>query len=339
MIRGDDHKCGRGGCGREIGLIKSMLRFIRVSGLLLLLIANSSVKAYEIDLEAVSDSINSVTLDYSQQLEVKDLVIEKGGVKFLLDSGTLTLSSPVFGRVLGAAFVGNGRFLMVPPTPPRNNMLTKLCKDSIAAWEFKELAIFATDDLFVTLKAKQDISSLNRIGGEKQLLSDFTEYTQDEFEVSLASQILPELLQPNLPGSFRAKFKGSCGNMVFVFDPKEVEEISLYKQTTTTYDAFPELVSSFHSPEQYASSQWGPDHENKDLADSLVYDIDGKIWQSAKTDLTIKLSFISSAENLQSIHFSLFPDMMLETIQVKDGAGDSLYLAEAQEGSRNYCLS
>ena len=77
--------------------------------------------------------------------------------------------------------------------------------------------------------------------------------------------------------------------MVFIYDPKDVEEISLYRHTTTYAEIFPELICSFHSLHEYADSPWGPDHEDKDLIDSLEYSINGKIWQSAKSDMEVSL--------------------------------------------------
>jgi len=289
--------------------------------------------AYKYDLFALADSIKNTQVDLSRQADVKNLIIERGGARFVLGSGTLTLTRPVFGRVIAAVFVGKGQFTLVPPNSAEKFMLSKLCKDSVAAWDFKELVFFATDSLIENLEQQYTFRDLKQVGSQQNLLNSFGEYVESEFEETFSAHILPELLQSRSAGSFRARFKAPCGNLIFIYDPKEVEEVSLYKHTQTAGGAFPELISSFHSPEQYQQSQWGPDHENKDAIDSLEYDINGKIWQSAKTDLQIKLSFLPNQDDLQSLRFTIFPDLMEESIRITDENGDSLFWQKMKEES------
>jgi hypothetical protein len=289
------------------------------------LFLTTPVFAYKHDLFALADSIKNIQVDFSRQAEVKDLTIERGGVRFILESGTLTLTRPIYGRVIAAVFTGKGQFTLVPPNAAEKFMFSRLCKDSIANWDFKEMVFFATDSLLENLERQYTFGDLKQLGSQQNLLQAFGEYYENEFEETFSAYILPELLQNRSLGSFRARFKATCGNLIFTYDPKEVEEVSLYKHTQTASGAFPELISSFHSHDQYQQSQWGPDHEKKDPIDSLEYDINGKIWQSAKTDLQIKLSFLPNLDDLQSLRFDIFPDLMLETIRVTDENGDSLF--------------
>lgn len=289
--------------------------------------------ASSLELSAVADSLDQVQLDYNQRAEVQDLTFERGGAKFVLESGALTLSTPVFGKVIGAAFVGKGRFEMHLPNRAERYMFEKLCHDTMASWAFGELAIVATDSFVIELKNKFNFTPLEKANRGTDLLTALIDYTESKFEESFSAVVLPNLLNSQLPGQFRARFKSDCGSMIFIYDPNEVEEVSLYKHTTTSNDIYPELVSSFHSPEQYAESPWGPDHENKDLIDGLDYDISCKIWQSAKTDLEVRLSFVSQIDDLRAIRFSIFPDQMSETIHVTDMAGDSLFWEKLKKES------
>jgi hypothetical protein len=304
----------RWGTKRSLGLLITVWLLLTAPGF-----------AYKYDLFALADSIKNTQVDFSRQVDVKNLIIERGGARFVLGSGTLTLTRPICGRVIAAVFVGKGQFNLVPPNSAEKFMLSKLCKDSTASWDFKELAFFATDSLMENLEQQLTFGDLKRVGSQQNLLNNFGEYVESEFNETFSAQILPELLQNRSTGSFRARFGAPCGILIFTYDPKEVEEVSLYKHTQTANGTFPELISSFHSPDQYQQSQWGPDHENKDLIDSLEYDINGKIWQSAKTDLQIKLSFLTNLNDLQSLRFTIFPDLMLESIRITDENGDSLF--------------
>jgi len=290
--------------------------------------------AYKYDLFALADSIKNAQIDFSRQTDVKGLTIERGGARFVLGSGTLTLTRPICGRVIAAVFEGKGQFTLVPPNSAEKFMFSRLCKDSAAAWDFKELVFFTTDSLMESLEQQYTFGDLRQIGSQQNLLNSFGEYVESEFEETFSAHILPELLQSRSAGSFRARFKAPCGNLIFIYNPKEVEEVSLYKHTQTASGTFPELISSFHSPEQYQQSRWGPDHENKDLIDSLEYDINGKIWQSAKTDLQIKLSFLPNQDDLQSLRFRIFPDLMEESIRITDENGDSLFWQKIKKENR-----
>ncbi|GEM_PF-1020911 len=298
------------------------------------MLATVSGYAYEYDLSVLADSIRSVQVDLARQSEVKDLIIERGGATFALKSGTLTLAQPIKGRVLAAVFEGEGKFQMPLPNPGEKYMFSRLCKDSSANWDFKELVFFATDGLLDTLQQQYAFSDLKRTGSSRNLLGGFVDYVESEFEQTFASWVLPDLIQTTLPGRFFARFKGDCGNAIFVYDPKEIEEVRLYKVTQTSGRSVPELVSSVHLPEQYRESQWGPDHENKDLIDSLEYDINGKIWQSAKTDLEVSLSFIPNEDGVQVLGFNIFADLILDAIHVADENGDSLFWQKLKKEDR-----
>jgi hypothetical protein len=312
------------------------LRALRFAGLIAILWLPSLLlgSTYPLDLFAVADSIKMSPVDLSKQWEVSNLVIERGGARILLESGTLTLTQPVMGRRVAAVFEGQGRFEMSLPNSAEKYMFSRLCKDTVAAWEFKDLTFFATDGLLDTLQQKNSFADLKQIGSQQSRVDDLIGYYEGEFEQTFSSLILPDLIQSDLPGSFLARFKASCGNLVFVYDAKEIEEVKLYKHTQTGEESFPELIASCHSPEQYANSQWGPDHETKDVIDSLEYDINGKIWQSAKTDLSVGLSFVPNRDGVKALAFNIFPDLMLETIRVTDENGDSLFWQKIKKENR-----
>jgi hypothetical protein len=285
------------------------------------------------DLSAIADSVDNIKLDEARQTEVSGLTIERGGAKFILESGTLTLSTPVLGKSIGAFFSGKGRFEIIPPNSAEKYMFRKLCSDTAAFWEFKELAMIATDGTIAEFENKFQFGPSRKTTPGTDPLAAFVDYTKGELEESFSASVLSDLLQNQLPGQFRARFKADCGNLFFIYDPEEVEEITLIKSSSTANGIIAELVSSFHSPEQYAESHWGPDHENKDVIDSLDYEISSKIWQSAKVDLEVKLSFIARVDGLQAVRFQLFPDLMKETIRVANAAGDSLFWLKLKEES------
>lgn len=107
----------------------------------------------------------------------------------------------------------------------------------------------------------------------------------------------------------------------------------LYRHAHTADDRYPDLISSFHSPDQYAESVWGPDREEKDEIDSLSYFIDCKILQSTAVDVAVDLSFNALVDGLQVVKFDLYHDIIGETISVTDAAGHTLFWQKLKDES------
>jgi hypothetical protein len=301
------------------------------SSLLIFLALVSSLKAGTLDFASLVDSAERIEPDYSRQAGVKNLVIDRGGVKFVLSEGTITLSQTVLGRVIAATFEGKGKFEMDPPNSAERYMLARLCKDSTADWEFKKLTMFFTDSTARELGNEVSFSELGVERDQGDMLHDFVDYVNDEFKEAFGAKVVPDLIQPQLPGRFMANFKGPRGKMTFFFDPKDVEEISLYKQTQTSSISYPELICSFHSLNEYEGNPWGPDHEDKDLIDSLEYQIDVKIWQSGKLDAEINVAFLPTVDSLRSLSFWIYGNLNQNSVTVLDENGDSLYWDKLKE--------
>ncbi len=304
-------------------------RLLRVS--LLFLCLTSGAFAFDPDLPALADSLQSLNLDITRQARVSNLTIQRGGVEIILEDGLLLLAQPVAGRILAAGFTGQGRFLMKPPNSAEAYMLRRHCSDTTANWEFKELSLIFADSTATQLESALDFTPAVSIKGEQRQLAGFISHLENDFYLSFSALMLRDLLQPQFPGRLLARFNAPCGHCVFMYAPGDVEEIQLYKHVTSA--AYPDIISSFHSADQYAAGPWGPDRENKDLIDSLDYYIDCKIWQSAKCDLKVDLSFTSMVADLRVIDFSIFHDLMHESIRITDSRGDSLYSVKLKDES------
>lgn len=281
---------------------------------------------------ALADSIDAIEADLSLQTEVENLTISRGGAQFVLEEGTITLSEKIAGRHLGATFVGKGRYRMEPPNRVERFALAKLCKDSTADWEFKKAIFLFNDTTAAELLRQFQFTELGR--KEKQhhgLYDRFIRYIEKEFKSSFPAWLLPGLLQPQLPGSFYADFECKRGRFFFLYEPNEVEEVQLWRHTRTSDGFFPELVNSFHAPDQYARSRWGPEHEEKDLIDSLEYDLEADISQSSDVDISVKLTFLPTVDSLRSIYFQIYPELLQNSIVVRDLEGDTLYWDKLEE--------
>lgn len=281
--------------------------------------------AYERDLAELADSLRHLAPDPAATAGISNIKLVRGGISFTLESGTLALASPVAGRRLGAVFTGSAHVSFAPPNRAERYMFQRHCSDSVANWEVNEIGFVFTDSTIVELAAAVAAGTPATLTKGSGQLAGLIDYVEDDLDISFAAFLLTDLLQPARPGRFLARFPTPCGSGLIIVDPNEVEEVQFIRQSRTGEGAFPEVVSSFHLPEQYEGHRWGPDRENKDEIDSLDYRIDCKIWQSAKCDLIVDLAFTATVDSLRVLSFTLFDDLMQETIRVSDARGDSLY--------------
>ena len=84
---------------------------------------------------------------------------------------------------------------MTPPNSAEKFMFAKLCKDSVAAWDFKELVFFATDSLMEELEKQYTFGDLKQVGSQQDLLNSFGEYVENEFKETFSAVYSAELLQ------------------------------------------------------------------------------------------------------------------------------------------------
>ncbi|HEX2225100.1 MAG TPA: hypothetical protein VHN15_12935, partial [Thermoanaerobaculia bacterium] len=93
-----------------------------------------------------------------RRIPVRNLVLERDAFRFQLDSGALHLLGPVEGRTVGAVFVGQGSYRLLPATPHETRQLAlssgaglnegfEVLNDT-----FEDLLLLFTDDTLAELE-------------------------------------------------------------------------------------------------------------------------------------------------------------------------------------------
>ncbi len=288
---------------------------------------------FGVELAAIADSLDDLRIDFTKQYSTSNLTIERAGVRFTLGEGTVSFAQPVAGKVCGGVFLGKARLRITPPNSAERHMFYRHCSDSLADWEIKEVSFLFTDSTFEEIGGRAQPVAQPEIRGQARLLTGLLKNVRSDLQTSPAAILLPDLLQPQLPGRFVARFQTPCGHAILIVDDKEVEEILLLRAANPGSGAYPDVVGSWHAPHQYSESPWGPAYENKDLIDSLDYRIDCKIWPNSKCDLNVELAFESEIDSLSAITFSLFHDIDHKSMRIEDSRGDSLFWLKDDEES------
>lgn len=149
----------------------------------------------------LSDSLVDLRCDYAQQFRIIDYTIERGGVRFVLQEGTITLSSTVTGRSFGAVFTGKARFQLTPPNKAESYMFARHCGSASADWEISELVLLFADSTDAEIARAGEPLADGKRRNEDRLLAEFVKYIEKEFEQTFAALVLTDILQSHRAGT------------------------------------------------------------------------------------------------------------------------------------------
>jgi len=200
--------------------------FICVRLFLYLLVgAQASLKAADLA-NAPSEELLKVyaklrSLQSSDQGAVAENVVWKRDAgTFAFKDGRLSVAVPVEGKVLAAAFVGEGTFELNPPTAVDRHQIERFTKGEKLRDTFKEAVFFFTDGSFDELQKLVNIRSVADTQAAGKLLESTEKRYQEEFNGwwenrakgypvirNLAARMLADLTDPTSRGFFLADLK------------------------------------------------------------------------------------------------------------------------------------
>ncbi|HXE91727.1 MAG TPA: M1 family aminopeptidase [Terriglobales bacterium] len=96
--------------------------------------------------------LRSVGLDAARVYTVRDAVLDRDGVQFIFDDGTIAFTEAVDGRITGAFFEGDGEMLLSPPDQVERASLARFTGSPILTEKFSSAYLRFTDDVFRELQ-------------------------------------------------------------------------------------------------------------------------------------------------------------------------------------------
>lgn len=142
--------------------------------------------------------------------EVSNLVLKRDRVEMTF-SGTFYFTAPVEGKVIGAIFIGQGKFRSeVPPNEFEKTNVKRLLNLEVIESDFKTAVLRFTDDTF-------DIIGKNKADGNapEQIQKTATEFEGriiKETGANISARLAVSLLNGEKPGFFFANFDGGKMN-------------------------------------------------------------------------------------------------------------------------------
>ncbi len=166
--------------------------------------------------------------DPAQGAQVANLTITRGTGKIELERGTLWLAKPVSGRVVGAMFVGAGRFQFTAPTPIERGQLARLLGDSAVDSRLERVFFLFTDSTLAELGRSVKFAPLAAVSGASRLANDALAFIKPRDDESFSPELMLPLLNGNEDGAFYAHIDRTGTTPVMLqIDPLSAEPVRL----------------------------------------------------------------------------------------------------------------
>jgi hypothetical protein len=253
-------------------------------------------------------ALRNLTLG-SEAVSVTNLELKRDAGTFHLRSGTVCFVAPVQGKVTGAVFVGDGNFVLEPPSAVERNSLKLLTKESEFSENFSHLVLRFTDSTYEEIKkAGNAVSS----GCDAGLLKDSQNTMRHGHEMrdNLDARILADVLSPE-PGHLFVAFvhgKRYNGKELFVVDPHGAPEVGSEEVELMTYDENKfGIWTAFHStaaPQEHRGRVLRIEHQQ----------LETTIEKNAHLTGKATTTFVAHVNGLRAVPFDLFPTLRVQSV-------------------------
>lgn len=260
-------------------------------------------------------ALRNITLG-SEAVSVTNFDLKRDKGTFRLNSGTVCFVPPVNGMVTGAVFVGDGAFLLNPPTEIERKSLKYLTKEDEFSEKFERLVLRFTDSTYDEIKKAGTPAS----GGcDAGLLKDSQNTTRHKTKHNLEAELLGEVLSPEPRALFIAFIHGKH------YDDKEFYKLDPNRDSAhvefSTYDE--------NKWGDWASFNFTQAHPRGTVGSPLRiehHQLDTALEKNGALTGKATTTFVALRNGLRVVPFSLF-----HTLRVQSVTADGQPLSFIQE--------
>ncbi len=244
----------------------------------------------------------------SESVTVTDFKFHRDAATFVLHTGTVCFVPPVNGKVTGAVFIGDGKFVLAPTQESERKSLKLLSKNDEAEFteQFDRLVLRFTDNTYDEIKQGGKPSSAGCDAGP---LKDSQYVTRHKIKRNLEARLLQEILSSSPRGYFVAFISGKR------FESKELFEIE------TNHDSEQVRFISYnenHSGDWalFSFSQPPPPSSFGKPFSIEHHQIDATFEKSGHLDGKDTVTLISRRNGLRILPFDLFAPLRVQSVTV-----------------------
>ncbi|MGA8764097.1 MAG: M1 family aminopeptidase, partial [Candidatus Sulfotelmatobacter sp.] len=253
-------------------------------------------------------ALRNVTLS-GEAVTVTNFDLKRDAGTFHLHSGTVCFVTPVQGKVTGAVFVGDGNFVLTPPSEAERKSLKLLTKEDEFSEKFEHMVLRFTDSTYDEIRKA---GSQAAAGCDAGPLKDSQHAMRHQLKVNLDSRILEDVLSPE-PGALFVAFihgKRYNGQELYTIDPHEGRD----QVDFMTYDEnrFGDWAS-FATSGEHKKEMWG---QNIRIAHQQL---ETTLEKNANLIGKAKTTFIARRDGVRVAPFNLFRTLRVRSVTTADG--------------------
>jgi hypothetical protein len=264
----------------------------------------------------------------SRAAEVQNLVLRRDVGELAFESGRLHLLEPIEGRVVGAVFVGRGRFTMSAPIPVETAQLRRELEQDTVSRPFTTAVLLFTDRTEAELTEAVTFASADLPAQARSAVEDAVEFIELG-EQGIDREVMVPLLNAG-PGLFQAYIAGGGSDaIVFELTPYNAEEVSLYKDAEGP-GSVREVVARFHQRSDYETGRSMP-QEALDLVRVESYEIESTIAENLDYNAVTRAKLIIPSTLHDWIPFYLYPELLVDSVTWGDGTPARFFRPEESQ--------
>ena len=250
-------------------------------------------------------ALRKLTLS-SEAVSVNNFELTRDAGKFRLLSGTVCFTQPVQGKVTGAVFMGDGSFILEPPSEAERKSLKLLTKEDEFSERFEHLVLRFTDSTYDEIK---EAGNSTTGGCDAGLLNDSQNTTRHKLKNNLEVRLLEELLSPEPRDFFIAFIHGKRYNdkEIYEIDPNfGSNQVSFHTYDENKFGEWASFSLSHEGSKPVAGRPYKIEHQQLET----TFEKNGSLSGKAATTL------VARRNGLRVVPFSLFRPLRVQSVTV-----------------------
>jgi len=274
----------------------------------------------------VYQRLADVKLDPENTAEVRDITLKRDRAEIHLNKGKIFFLEPVENFVTGAVFIGEGRFIFIPPNDIETQQVQRFIKESTVDKKIKAVYFRFADSTYREFNQKiSERESKSKIDKDAlNFLKSREEYLKKRLNYNMPFRMLMEICSSYQSGYFFADCKVDAGrrwksgeNYMLMFEPYSYENVQLsqYREFRT---GKPHYTLCSYQLGDYSSSR--PVIRKRKIGMNVShYDMDVTIKKNGNMHTKVDLTLKSGSDGIQFVYFNMAEKLKIEKVADSDG--------------------